>query len=339
MSTKAGLAWHQEEPNKLIIRSNDGPDRVFYHGDALRDIRLLTNNSGAISDTYDFSAYGELIGSTGTSPQTMLYNSEQFDPAVDGYYLRQRYYSPAMARFLGRDSFMGDTRSPMSLNPYLYANADPVSFCDPSGNFTLIEFSISNAIRSGLRAMNYGAKAQKVCKLKTTLRLFEAAMVLKSISGYVGASAEFNPWELGQVPWGAAVAQKVTLWKYPGDEDDWPDNMLVEVNYEQKYKSSNEFEMELSGKMTTRGGRLETGKVALIKNLDTLEYSLAVGYEWERKIAEITYCGIVPIGSASVGAEVGVQAGFGGGGSSSAKGYIKIEVLSVANWKFIVFSF
>jgi predicted dehydrogenase len=30
--TKAGLEWHQEEPNKLILRSNDGPDQIFYRG-------------------------------------------------------------------------------------------------------------------------------------------------------------------------------------------------------------------------------------------------------------------------------------------------------------------
>ena len=43
-------------------------------------MRALTNTTGAVTDTYDYDAFGNLIHSTGTTPNVYLYSGEQFDP-------------------------------------------------------------------------------------------------------------------------------------------------------------------------------------------------------------------------------------------------------------------
>jgi hypothetical protein len=42
-------------------------------------VRGLTNSIGAITDTYDYDAFGNLIHSTCTTPNNYLFAGEQFD--------------------------------------------------------------------------------------------------------------------------------------------------------------------------------------------------------------------------------------------------------------------
>jgi hypothetical protein len=55
----------------------------------------LTNAAGAVTDTYEYDAFGNKINSTGTTPNNYLYRSEQYDPDLGLYYLRARYYNPS----------------------------------------------------------------------------------------------------------------------------------------------------------------------------------------------------------------------------------------------------
>ena len=49
-------------------------------------------------------------------------------------YLRARYYDPEIGRFLRRDSYRGDSFSPLFQNIYTYVENNPVNFVDPSGH-------------------------------------------------------------------------------------------------------------------------------------------------------------------------------------------------------------
>jgi hypothetical protein len=44
-----------------------------------------------VTDTYDYDAFGNLIHSTGTTPNNYLFAGEQFDPDLNLYYNRARY--------------------------------------------------------------------------------------------------------------------------------------------------------------------------------------------------------------------------------------------------------
>jgi RHS repeat-associated protein len=49
------------------------------------------------------------------------------------YYLRARYYDPALGRFIGRDPFPGFAGGPQSHNRYIYVANNPVKLVDPYG--------------------------------------------------------------------------------------------------------------------------------------------------------------------------------------------------------------
>lgn len=89
--------------------------------------------SGAITDTYTYDAYGSLIASTGSTTNAYLYRGEQWDSAVGLLYLRARWYSPVSGRFISADEFEGEASEPASLTKFGYADADPVTYRDPSG--------------------------------------------------------------------------------------------------------------------------------------------------------------------------------------------------------------
>ncbi len=100
--------------------------------------------------TYDYDAFGNLIHSTGTTPNNYLFAGEQFDPDLGLYYNRARYLNVSTARFWSMDTDEGRDLEPFSLPKYLYASADPVDRLDPSGNDDLASLSIGSSIGNTL---------------------------------------------------------------------------------------------------------------------------------------------------------------------------------------------
>ena len=75
----------------------------YYHYDGLGSTRALSNNSGVITDTYIYDAFGELLNQTGDTENNYLYTGEQYDPNLGFYYLRARYMNPGIGRFISMD--------------------------------------------------------------------------------------------------------------------------------------------------------------------------------------------------------------------------------------------
>lgn len=120
----------------------------FYGYDGGGSVRQLTNAAGTVTDTYDYDAFGNLLNSTGSTPNNYKYRGEQYDADLGLYYLRARYYNPQTGRFMSRDPYKprligpdGTPIDPKVLHKYLYANGDPVNGADPVGRTDLVEFS------------------------------------------------------------------------------------------------------------------------------------------------------------------------------------------------------
>jgi RHS repeat-associated protein len=117
-------------------------------------VRALTNLSGAVTDTYDYDAFGNIVHSTGSTPNVYLYSGEQFDPDLHLYYNRARYLNVTTGRFWTMDAAEPNFFEPLSLHRYLYAEADSVNRLDPSGEqATVAEVSRDIAINLVLFSM------------------------------------------------------------------------------------------------------------------------------------------------------------------------------------------
>ena len=111
----------------------------FYHADGLGSIRQLTNETGEVTDTYRYTAFGEMIEHVGTDPNPYLFAGESADPTGQFGYHRARWYDLATGRFLSKDPFEGFIDQPESLHRYNYASHNPVNVTDPSGEIQLAE--------------------------------------------------------------------------------------------------------------------------------------------------------------------------------------------------------
>ncbi|MBQ4524429.1 MAG: hypothetical protein IJA10_16035 [Lachnospiraceae bacterium] len=58
--------------------------------------------------------------------------------------------NPETGTFISMDSYAGSLDNPISLHKYLYANANPVMYTDPTGYFSLAESSVAQGIQGVL---------------------------------------------------------------------------------------------------------------------------------------------------------------------------------------------
>ena len=122
--------------------------KSFHHVDGLGSTVVLTDIAGAVTDSYRYDAYGRTTERIGTTTNVYQFAGEARDASgLD--YLRARYLNPNNGRFFGMDPAQGFISDPMTLNRFLYANANPINYVDPSGEF-LVSISISLSISATL---------------------------------------------------------------------------------------------------------------------------------------------------------------------------------------------
>ena len=95
--------------------------------DPLNSTVAVTDSSQALEDQYTYDPYGNTSDSGGSSGNPFHTGRENDGNGL--YYMRGRYYAPAIGRFISRDpaGFAG------GFNLYEYAGDSPTNFTDPTG--------------------------------------------------------------------------------------------------------------------------------------------------------------------------------------------------------------
>ena len=95
----------------------------------------ISDQTGTVTDTFKYDTYGKLTERTGSTDLIFGYNGR--DGVVTDtnglIYMRARYYSPELRRFVNADIIPGEIYQAVTLNRYAYANGNPVSNVDPFG--------------------------------------------------------------------------------------------------------------------------------------------------------------------------------------------------------------
>lgn len=130
------LRYYIHLPDGSLLYSIEAADNThrYFHFDETGSTVALTDDSGAVTDAYGIPPYGETVSHTGTSGNPFTYLGKWGivqEPGTTLYYMRNRYYDGAMARFLSRDPVL--SLDPRALNPYQYVLANPLQYVDPLG--------------------------------------------------------------------------------------------------------------------------------------------------------------------------------------------------------------
>ncbi|MET0105217.1 MAG: RHS repeat-associated core domain-containing protein [Sedimenticola sp.] len=118
-----------------VLAINIAGEPFYPVQDGLGDIRWLLDKTGKLIATFRFDPWGNLVEG---SPEWLArlelgYRGRDYDVESGLYYMRARYYSPIMKRFVSVDPEDGEFEQPRSFNPYLYALNAPLDFVDPYG--------------------------------------------------------------------------------------------------------------------------------------------------------------------------------------------------------------
>ncbi|WP_410765423.1 RHS repeat-associated core domain-containing protein [Cyanobacterium aponinum] len=178
----------------LISQSRDDVNSIYLY-DGHSGVRQLSDDNGIVTDIYDYDAYGNLISSSGETENIYLYRGEQLDQNLGMQYLRARYYDPNSGRFSSVDPYEGNIGQPMSRHRYMYGNANPITYVDPTGLFsdTYAVPTYQNALLSSY--------VQQIPNIGNTIRF--GSYLSKALGG-IGAGAivisktlsqfKNNPW-------------------------------------------------------------------------------------------------------------------------------------------------
>jgi len=111
-----------------ISLSRGGEDRNYFVQDEMGSTLFLLDKAHEIRKTYRYDAFGNILKEAGDIPNRLTYTGQIYDGATIQYYLRARFYNPAIGRFVQEDTYRGD-----GLNLYAYCANNPVIYYDPSG--------------------------------------------------------------------------------------------------------------------------------------------------------------------------------------------------------------
>jgi RHS repeat-associated protein len=101
----------------------------YYQQDSINSVTSLSNLTGALSNSYTYDAFGNLLLTTGSLMNSFQYTGRDFDPETRVGFYRARYYSPDTGRFISEDPI----RFRATVNFYPYVLNSPINWRDPDG--------------------------------------------------------------------------------------------------------------------------------------------------------------------------------------------------------------
>jgi RHS repeat-associated protein len=97
---------------------------------------LVPSASTTLSDAYRYDPWGQTVATTGSATNPWRYRGLlDVSPTTTPLYdMGARYYSPQLGTFTSEDSTAGKAADPLSMNRFLYAEADSTTLIDPDGH-------------------------------------------------------------------------------------------------------------------------------------------------------------------------------------------------------------
>ena len=149
--TGAVEAIYTNEPQQyggVISQHRDGTTSTL-HADALGSTRFLTDESGTVTDTYLYDAWGNTVAETGSTTMPFKWGGRYgyyTDESTRQVYVRARMYQPDLARWSSSDPVF-----PVDGPNAFVSHGIGINHVDPSGLLLLaVDGTGSRLFREGL---------------------------------------------------------------------------------------------------------------------------------------------------------------------------------------------
>ena len=134
----------------MTITGGDDAGTYYYNQDERSSVRNLTDATGAVVNTYDYTAFGEAYGPSTdeTVPQRYQYTGRELNDVAGNHYFRYRSYSAGIGAFASRDP-LGYVDGAGLYNGYFATGMG----IDPYGNYTLQD-SYASLVKKKVKPAN-----------------------------------------------------------------------------------------------------------------------------------------------------------------------------------------
>jgi RHS repeat-associated protein len=178
----ATYTWSSVDEPLSMIRSGSS---FFYTQDAAANVTEMTDAAGAVMERYSYDAFGEpTSGSQFGNP--WMYASTRFDSFTGLHYMRARWYSSTLGRFVQPDPAGVEG----GINAYSYVENSPLDNIDPFGQ------GFFNSIKHAFGAVGSFFNRSPIRKvLKVITLIVEVPVIINAWETAIGtavAGIEFN---------------------------------------------------------------------------------------------------------------------------------------------------
>jgi RHS repeat-associated protein len=158
------VAEYTTEPGlygDLLSQRRNGEDS-YCHYDGQGSTAALTNSAGDVTDTYEYSAFGEVTAQTGSTVNPFQYTGRKGyyrNSSTGEYEIRRRCLDVGSGRWLSYDPIKLAQAELRELLQYAYAHNSPVQSIDPSGLLAIIMKELDKKVSADcLAAGQYKSK-------------------------------------------------------------------------------------------------------------------------------------------------------------------------------------
>ncbi len=146
-------------PDRALVKKVTGGGEYYYLYNGHGDVIQIVDRNGNIVNNYKYDEWGNIEESNETISNPFKYAGEVYDEETGLYYLRARYYDPALGRFINEDTYEGQINNPLTLNLYTYCFNNPPKYVDSTGNMPVKKLNeLSSAYNKGIYPTDFMSK-------------------------------------------------------------------------------------------------------------------------------------------------------------------------------------
>jgi RHS repeat-associated protein len=170
----------------------EATSNTYFHHDAIGSVVALSNDSGQVTDTYEYEPFGKVLLHQGTSTNDYMfvggYGVRKLNDTLDTMGVRQ--YSEIVGRFTTQDPIGRDSGQN---NIYIYSNNNPALFLDPTGEKAFNAFMMMVTGGSGVGGgMGLAEVTDSVCGDYSKYGLMFIGITTPGVSASLAISFQFE---------------------------------------------------------------------------------------------------------------------------------------------------
>ena len=124
---------HEHGYDAVLAQIQPSGEVAYPLTDGNRTVAAITDDQGAVTARFRYDSFGNPAAANPAADPTNSFTGLTADTS-GLYFARARYLDPTIGRFLGEDPVT-------AVNPYSYANNNPLSFTDPSGETAMLQYA------------------------------------------------------------------------------------------------------------------------------------------------------------------------------------------------------